>query len=71
MIIDNLHPKDIRNSLNLEKNRDRVFKAGRGTGASGSFFFFSQDKRFLIKTLRGDERRILLSMLDDFIQYFN
>jgi 1-phosphatidylinositol-4-phosphate 5-kinase len=53
----------------LELNRERVFKAGEGAGASGSFFFFSHDGRFLIKTLRGNEKDILLNMLDDFIKY--
>ena len=46
-----------------------MFKAGEGAGASGSFFFFSEDKRFLIKTLRGKEREILLGMLDSFFTY--
>ena len=36
---------------------------------SGSFFFFSKDNRFLIKTLRGDEKEIALNMLDNFIEY--
>ena len=44
-----------------------VFKAGEGSGQSGSFFFFSNDKRFIIKTLRGKEKRNLINMLDDMI----
>ena len=31
-------------SLSPEFNRDMVFKAGEGAGASGSFFFFSHDR---------------------------
>jgi len=69
MEIDNVSPRDIYNSLNVDLNRNSVFKAGEGAGASGSFFFFSADKRFLIKTLRGNERKILLNMLDSFIKY--
>ena len=42
--------------------------AGEGAGASGSFFFFSHDNRFLIKTLQGDEKFKLLSMIDSYIQ---
>ena len=36
---------------------------------SGSFFFFSRDNRFIIKTLRGEEKNILIDMLDDFIEH--
>jgi 1-phosphatidylinositol-4-phosphate 5-kinase len=43
-----------------------VFQAGEGAGASGSFFFFSKDNRFLIKTLRHSEKKILLGMLDSY-----
>ena len=46
-----------------------VFKAGEGVGQSGSFFFFSHDNRFLIKTLRGKEKKNLLCMLDDYIDH--
>ena len=41
----------IKNSLNTELNRDQVFKAGESQGKSGSFFFFSHDKNFIIKTM--------------------
>jgi hypothetical protein len=38
-------------SLSPKFNRDAVFKAGEGAGASGSFFFFSHDRKFIIKTM--------------------
>ena len=47
-----------------------MFKAGQGTGRSGSFFFFSCDKKFVIKTLQGHEKRKLLSILDQLIKHF-
>jgi hypothetical protein len=47
---------DIAESLAVDKNRQKVFQAGEGTGKSGSFFFFSHDNRFIIKTMRGNER---------------
>jgi hypothetical protein len=34
---------------------DMVFKAGEGAGRSGSFFFFSHDKKFIIKTMTNQE----------------
>ena len=36
-------------------------------GKSGSFFFFSKDQKFVIKTMRRDEKKILIDMLDDMI----
>jgi len=38
-------------SLSPKFNRDRVFAAGEGAGRSGSFFFFSHDRKFIIKTM--------------------
>jgi hypothetical protein len=46
-----------------------VFRAGEGAGLSGSFFFFSNDNRFLIKTLQGNEKALMLGMLDDYIDH--
>lgn len=56
-------------SLSIDKNRSRVFKAGQGAGQSGSFFFFSFDNRFIIKTLRGKEKHVLLGMLDPLLNH--
>ena len=66
---DNISSKDILNSLSLDKNRDSVFRAGEGTGRSGSFFFFSYDRKFIIKTLKGNERECLIDMLEDFVKH--
>jgi len=67
--MDNISPEDVIDSLSLETNRNMVFQAGEGAGASGSFFFFSHDNRFLIKTLRGKEKKNILNMLDDYIKH--
>ena len=67
--MDNINPQDVKMSLCPVLNRDNLFKAGQGAGQSGSFFFFSKDNKFIIKTLRGDEKKVLLDMLDDFIEY--
>ena len=67
--MDNIAPEDIAESLRLELNRNMVFKAGEGAGASGSFFFFSHDNKFLIKTLKTQERKLMLSILDDYIKH--
>ena len=47
-----------------------MFHAGEGSGKSGSFFFFSHDKRFIIKTITKDELETLLVILKDYIEHF-
>ena len=69
MKYDGIKPEDIMNSMNIEKNIDRIFSAGEGAGQSGSFFFFSYDNRFIIKTMRGSEKNNLLNMLDGLIEH--
>ena len=46
-----------------------IFKAGEGSGNSGSFFFFSKDNKFLIKTINKQEKDIFLSMIDSYIEH--
>ena len=69
MELDQISPQQMINSLSLEENRNMVFRAGEGAGKSGSFFFFSHDNKFLIKTLQGKEKKILLDMLDEMIKH--
>ena len=69
MELDGIDEKEILQSLSLTHNRNMIFKAGEGAGASGSFFFFSHDEKLLIKTLRGKEKGILLGMLDDYVKH--
>lgn len=60
----------IESSLLPERNREQVFHAGEGSGKSGSFFFFSHDKRFIIKTITKDELDTFLTILDAYIDHF-
>ena len=53
----------IEKSLSPEANRDQVFKAGEGAGRSGSFFFFSHDSKFIIKTMTKGELQLMLGIL--------
>ena len=41
----------IKASLSPKYNRSQIFKSGEGAGRSGSFFFFSHDNKFIVKTL--------------------
>ena len=50
----------IKNSLDPRVNRDQIFKTGEAAGASGSFFFFSHDKRFIVKTVTKEELDVTL-----------
>ena len=47
-----------------------MFKAGEGAGRSGSFFFFSHDNKFLIKTMTKGELTLFLSILPAYIDHF-
>ena len=47
-----------------------VFKAGEGAGASGSFFFFSHDRKFIIKTMTDSELHFFLKILPDYELHF-
>ena len=67
--LDGVKPEEIQESLSLEKNRESIFQSGQGAGKSGSFFFFTSDKRFLIKTLANGEKEKFLSMIDDYIDH--
>ena len=67
---DNLTQNDLIHSLSTDLNRKRIFKAGKGGGRSGSFFFFSNDSKLVVKTLRGEEKQVLVTMLDTYIAYF-
>lgn len=64
--MDGISQKQLLSSLDIIKNKEKVFQAGEGAGASGSFFFFSHDNRFLLKTIPPNEKKVLLNLLDDY-----
>ena len=57
-------------SLSPKFNKEAVFKAGEGAGRSGSFFFFSHDRKFIIKTMNNAELKLFLSFLPDYVDHF-
>jgi 1-phosphatidylinositol-4-phosphate 5-kinase len=65
-LFDHLSSKDILESLNTEDNRESVFKAKESAGKSGSFFFFSYDRRFIIKTMNSSELAVFRNALPDY-----
>ena len=52
-----------------EKNNKAVFKAGKSQGKSGSFFFFSHDRRFIIKTMFQEELDIMMESLPEYFRH--
>ena len=64
LFADYFHNFDVLyQSLSPKYNRESVFQTGEGAGASGSFFFFSHDKKFIIKTIPKEELDELLRLL--------
>ena len=61
--------KDILKSLDEKANKGAALKAGESAGASGSFFFFSKDNKFLIKTITREESQLMLSMVEDYVEH--
>lgn len=62
--MDKVDENDLLKSIHPKNNRKSLFKAnvaikeGLSTnngGASGSFFFFTQDKNYIIKTISKEE----------------
>ena len=56
----------IMESLNIGMNRAQAFSAGEASGKSGSFFFFSHDGKFIIKTMRDFELELFIKMIPDY-----
>ena len=69
MELDKITFQDLMFPLQVDINRDRIFKAGEGSGKSGSFFFFSHDNKFLIKTMKKSEKMKMIDMLDEYVQH--
>jgi hypothetical protein len=69
-MLDGLTYGNFRSSLNIKENLHNIFKSGTGAGKSGSFFFSSKDDNFIIKTMRGNEKPMLLKLLDGMIKHF-
>ena len=59
------------NSLNPhnELNKERIRNAGEGSGKSGSFFFFSYDSKFIIKTMTESELKTFKKLFEDYYNF--
>jgi len=61
--------EDIISSLNPNDNREMAFKAGEGSGKSGSFFFFSHDRNFIIKTMTDGEYKTFIKLFKSYMSH--
>jgi len=62
---------DMLASLDLAKNYEQLKIAGRATsGKGGEFFFFSEDNKFVIKTISDKELNVLLNILERYERHF-
>ena len=60
---------DLWNSFNLENNKKAINKAKESMGKSGSFMFFSKNKRFIIKTIKGHEKKTLKKIITSYYNH--
>jgi hypothetical protein len=67
--MDNVTNKQVGISLCAEFNRQQVFKAKESAGKSGSFFLFSFDNKFLIKTMNNSELAVFRQALPKYVQF--
>lgn len=51
------------------KNKNAIDKMSESKGKSGSFFFYSHDRKFIIKTITDGERKTLLEILHEYYNY--
>jgi len=67
---DKIDDSAIIDSLLPDFNITSVFKVGEASGASGCFFFFSHDKKFILKTMRGSEMNFFKNKISrSYFQY--
>ena len=58
-------------SLEPSKNIKQIQNSGEGAGASGSFFFFASDKRFIMKTMSKKEIGHFLRVLPKYYEHLD
>lgn len=59
----------LEKSLSPALNSDRLFEAGEGAGKSGSFFFFSHDNKYVVKTMKKSELDVFLKFIPNYIEH--
>jgi hypothetical protein len=65
LMLDTVNFEELSISFDIQKNYDSLSNLSISEGKSGSFFFFTHDHRFIIKTISDTE---LKTMKEEFIQ---
>ena len=61
---------NLEDSLDFTVNREEIMKASQAKGGkSGEFFFFSNDKKVIVKTITSKEMRRMINILPNYVQY--
>jgi len=71
--LDNKSIEDLQKSLGpeIEANMEQIFASGEGMGKSGSFFFFSHDGNFLIKTMTSSDFQAFMKIFKYYFEHIN
>ena len=64
--IDNISIEDIRSSLDIINNVNKLSDSFASGGRSGNPILFTWNKKFLIKTISFEEKNTLLKMLPEY-----
>lgn len=68
-INDEINDEVMIRAFNPSKNKAAIDKMSESKGKSGSFFFYSHDRKFIIKTISSEEKTTLLDILHDYFNY--
>ena len=68
---DGITSEMIKKSLNPTPNFKSALNAGQTTGKSGSFQFFSFDRKFAIKTMFDHELGIFMQHIEDYFEHLD
>lgn len=71
--LDNITNDELKKSMNpfTKVNGEAIRKSGEGMGKSGSFFFFSGDKKLLIKTMTTGDFNAFMKVFRKYFEHLN
>ena len=69
--LNNIKDEDLIRSLDPSQNIKNIQNAGEGAGASGSFFFFASDRKFIMKTMSSREVDQLIRVLPSYYEHLD
>ncbi|CAD8176701.1 unnamed protein product [Paramecium octaurelia] len=61
--------EQFQKSLRLDYNQDQIKNTQESLGKSGSFFFYTYDNAFVLKTIKQSEIRLIQEILEDYYKY--